>query len=255
MKLFHREFGQGKPLLIVHGLFGSSDNWVTIGRKLSTARRVFLVDLRNHGRSFHSEEFNLNALAHDILVFVNSVGLERIDIMGHSLGGKAAMSFSLENDRLLDKLIVVDIAPKLYPVHHRDLVQAMLELDVKSLSNRKQADWELGKSIASLAVRQFLLKNLAKDEDGSFFWRLNLAVISNELHQIGQNIDATASISNQTLFIRGSRSDYIEVPEDLKLIHALFPNYQIQELDAGHWLHAEKPVEFSEIVQSFLDQG
>ena len=255
MELFSREFGQGRPLIILHGLFGSSDNWMTIGRKLSASRKVFLVDQRNHGRSSHSAEFNLQVLAGDIKTFVDSNGLSQVDLIGHSLGGKAAMAFGLKHEYLLNNLIVVDIAPKSYPVHHMDLVDAMLKMNLDSISDRKHADQELAQTVDNPGVRQFLLKNLAKNEDGKFFWRLNLPVIQAQLGQMGEEVATDQSISNRTLFIRGLKSDYIEVPEDLKLIQTLFPNYQMEELDAGHWLHSEKPEEFLEIVNEFLSEA
>jgi esterase len=255
MELFSREFGQGKPLIILHGLFGSSDNWATIGRKLSEKRKVFLVDQRNHGRSFHSADFNHQALAEDIRTFIESKGLNQVDVLGHSLGGKAAMAFGLKHDHLLRNLIVVDIAPKSYPVHHKELVDAMLGLNLDSLVDRKQADEELAQSVKEPGLRQFLLKNLAKNEDGDFFWRLNLPVIGNRMETIGEEVKADRPISNDTLFIRGLRSNYVSMPEDLGLIRTLFANYQMKEVDAGHWLHSEKPVEFLEIVEDFLGQA
>ena len=255
MEFFHQEFGQGKPLIIIHGLFGSSDNWVSIGRKLAVDRRVLLLDQRNHGRSGHSQEFNLTVLGEDIKTFVDSNHLDRVDLIGHSLGGKAAMIFSLNYEHLMDKLIVVDIAPKSYPIHHQDLADAMLALELGSLIDRKQADQELAKSVGSLPVRQFLLKNLAKNADGRFFWRLNLPVIRDSLSEIGAEVNTNHSIENDTLFVRGLRSGYIKVPQDCEMIQSLYPNYEIKEVDAGHWLHAEKPADFVEMVENFLSRA
>ncbi len=251
MDLFYREHGNGQPLLILHGLFGSSDNWLTLGKVFSTRFHTFLIDQRNHGRSENTEEFSYQILADDLKNFILDHKLENPIIIGHSMGGKAAMLFALQNPTLLDKLIVVDIAPKEYPVHHDTILEGLKAIDLKTLESRSKADEILSAYIPEVDVRQFLLKNLFRNDEKEFEWRMNLQVLEREIVNIGGNIDG-APIDVPTLFIRGLKSKYIS-DEDYEAIRNLFPNVKIETIEkAGHWVQAERPKEFMDVVYRFL---
>lgn len=254
MKLHYREMGEGSPLLILHGLFGYSDNWQTLGRKFAEHHRVFLIDQRNHGRSPHSEEFNYDLMAQDLLELIEENKLEAPAIMGHSMGGKTAMTFALQHPDRLSKLIVVDIAPKDYPVRHDGILDALLAVDLSQVSSRDEADAQLARGVDHPTVRQFLLKNLYRQEDNSFGWRPNLPAIDQHIEEVGAAIRADHAFEKPTLFIDGGRSNYIR-PEDHDQIRQLFPNAIIETVpEAGHWVHAEAPEQVFELVRAFLDQ-
>jgi esterase len=252
MKLHYRELGEGSPLLILHGLFGYSDNWQTLGKKFSEHHQVFLIDQRNHGRSPHSEEFNYDLMAQDLLELIEENRLEAPAVMGHSMGGKTAMTFALQYPDRLSKLIVVDIAPKDYPIRHDGILDALLAVDLSQVSSRDEADAQLARGISHPAVRQFLLKNLYRKEDHSFGWRPNLPAIDRNLDQVGAAITAGAPFKKPTLFIDGGKSSYVR-PEDHEQIRQLFPNARIETIaEAGHWVHAEAPEKVYQLVREFL---
>jgi pimeloyl-ACP methyl ester carboxylesterase len=254
MKLHYREMGEGSPLLILHGLFGYSDNWQTLGKKFAQDHQVFLIDQRNHGRSPHSEEFNYGLMAQDLLELIEEHQLEAPAIMGHSMGGKTAMTFALQHPDRLSRLIVVDIAPKEYPIRHDGILDALLAVDLSQVSSRDEADAQLARGIDHPAVRQFLLKNLYRREDNSFAWRPNLPAIDRNLDYVSAAIEAARPFDKPTLFIDGGKSYYIR-PEDHDLIRQLFPNAQIETVpEAGHWVHAEAPQKVYELVRAFLNQ-
>jgi esterase len=253
MKLHYRELGEGTPLLILHGLFGYSDNWQTLGRKFSEHHRVFLIDQRNHGRSPHSEEFNYDLMAQDLLDLLEENGLEAPVLMGHSMGGKTAMTFALLHPDRLSKLIVVDIAPKEYPIRHDGILDALLSVDLSQVSSRDEADAQLARAIDHPGVRQFLLKNLYRKEDNSFGWRPNLPAIDRHIGEVGAAITAEKPFEKPTLFINGGKSNYIR-PEDHGEIEHLFPQAKIETIpEAGHWVHAEAPDKVYELVRAFLN--
>jgi esterase len=252
MKLYYRTEGKGKPLIILHGLFGSSDNWLTLGRELANHRKVYLVDQRNHGQSPHSDTFTYEAMAEDLAQFIEEQQIEMPIILGHSMGGKTAMKFAIEHPEKLEKLIVADIAPKAYPIHHDQILEGLMSLDLENLKSRKEADEQLARFVPQLGVRQFLLKNLARGPQG-FEWKVNLPVLNRDIENVVVPLDENASFNKPTLFIRGDQSDYIQ-DEDEALIAQIFQNYRLKTIPgAGHWLHAEKPQEFLELVNEFLD--
>lgn len=255
MKLHYRALGEGPPLLILHGLFGYSDNWQTLGKKLSEHHRVFLIDLRNHGRSPHSDAFDYPLMAADLLEFLTDHHIQNPALMGHSMGGKAAMTFALQHPGQLSKLVVVDIAPKQYPVRHDGILDALLAVELSEVNSRGEADAQLARSISQPTVRQFLLKNLYRREDNTFGWRPNLAAIDRNLEQVGEAITAGTPFSKPALFIDGGRSNYIR-PEDHDQIRQLFPKAVIKTVEeAGHWVHAEAPEKVYELVRDFLGGG
>lgn len=252
MKLFYREVGNGQPMLILHGLMGSADNWLTQARMLSEKYRVFTIDQRNHGQSPHSDDFDYKVLAEDIHNFIVEHNLEQPIVIGHSMGGKAAMNFAVKYPHLLDKLIVVDIAPKYYEVRHDHIVDGLKAIPIDILSSRQEADAILSQHIPEADVRQFLLKNLARTEHG-FKWKLNLPVIDKNLELIGEGMQYNGTFDKPTLFIRGERSSYIQ-PEDYDLIHSIFTQAEIITMSTGHWVQAEQPNEFVNHVLHFLSK-
>lgn len=254
MKLFYREYGQGQSLIILHGLMGSSDNWLPQAKMLGEHYHVWVVDQRNHGQSPHSDDFNYTVLSNDISNFIQEHNIANPVIIGHSMGGKAAMNFALAHPGKLDKLIVVDIAPKAYDVRHDHIVEGLKAVPIDSIQSRQQANDSLAQHISSEAVRQFLLKNLMRKPEGGFGWRINLPVIDKNLEVISGGLVFQGVFEKKTLFIRGAKSDYI-LDEDRESIKKFFPTSTIVTMDAGHWVQAEKPEEFVQVILSFLNAG
>jgi len=253
MKLFFRELGEGQALIILHGLFGSSDNWLTIGKILSESYKVYLVDQRNHGQSPHSDVFNYSSMAADLEEFISKQQIKNPIIIGHSMGGKTAMQYAVDNPNSWKKLVVVDIAPKAYPVHHDAILSGLEALILSTLSSRNEADKSLTQYIPEFGVRQFLLKNLSRDSEG-FKWKINLPVISENIEIIGEGISGSLKESKSVLFIRGEKSDYIK-DSDFTLIKECFPGAVIETIsEAGHWVHAEQPENFIETLSIFLSK-
>lgn len=250
MKLHYRELGEGKPFVILHGLFGYSDNWQTHGRKLAEYFRVIMVDLRNHGHSDWSDEFSYELMVSDIKELFDDLNLNDAILLGHSMGGKVAMSFAQNYPELLDKLIVVDMGIKAYPPHHQKILEAVCTLDLSKLSNRLEADEHLSKYIDSEAIRQFLMKNIYWKEKGKLAWRMNLSVLEKEMDNILSAIENKECLV-QTLFIRGALSNYI-LDEDILDIEKVFPDSDVVTIEnAGHWVHAEQLDLFMETVLGF----
>jgi esterase len=250
--LFHRIFGEGEPLFILHGLFGSSDNWVTLGKTFAKKYQVVLVDLRNHGRSSQSDLWNYPAMAEDIFQLAKKLGLPRINLLGHSMGGKVGMTIAGSYHDFLKKLIVADIAPKYYPIRHRKIMDGLLSINLQHLTSRKEADKQLAKYVHIPGIRQFLLKNLDRDAENGFKWKLNLEIINNHLENVGVATIPSDKISIPSLFIRGINSDYI-TDEDIMEIRKYYANSTVESIgNAGHWLHAEQPDAFVKTVMEFI---
>ena len=255
MKLFFRQAGEtGPALVILHGIFGSSDNWLTISKTIATkGYRVFAVDQRNHGQSPRGEEQDYQSMAADLREFLIDHQLENPVLIGHSMGGKVVMQYAMLYPNTFQKVVIVDIAPKFYPIHHAELIRGLKAIDLLGIKSRTEADAVLQRYEPSLSVRQFLLKNLYRNEQGVFDWRLNLPVIERELHGIGEELTNPHVITEPTLFMRGSESPYI-LDEDIPTIKRIFPNAQIETIQgAGHWVQAEKPAEFVEALIKFVD--
>jgi pimeloyl-ACP methyl ester carboxylesterase len=251
MKLFYREYGSGQPLIILHGLMGSSDNWLPQAKRLGEQFHVYTVDQRNHGQSPHTDTFNYRVLQEDIVGFIDQHNLNKPILLGHSMGGKAAMNVALAYPDKLDKLIVVDIAPKAYNVRHDYIVEGLKAVPIDSVQSRNEADEALARHVPDSTVRQFLLKNLMRKPGGGFAWRINLNAIDKNLEVIGGGLIQDGQFVKPTLFIRGSRSDYI-LDEDRTIIKKYFPNATLLTMDTGHWVQAEKPAEFVKVVLNFL---
>jgi pimeloyl-ACP methyl ester carboxylesterase len=252
MRLHYERYGDGSPLIILHGLFGSLENWRTLGKTFAQTFRVFALDQRNHGRSPHSEVFNYPAMVEDLHEFLHEQGLSSTSLLGHSMGGKVAMLFAVTYPHLIDKLIVVDITPKVYPRGHDDIFAALFSLDLHSLHTRQEADAVLALSIPDLALRQFLLKNLERDVSGVFRWRIALETIHQNYEELLKGIVTSRPFPKPTLFIKGENSDYIR-NQDISPLFSVFPHAQVVTIPGtGHWVHAEAPQEFAKVVTNFL---
>jgi esterase len=255
MKLFYRKAGEiGTPLIILHGIFGSSDNWLTIGKVLAENHQVYMLDQRNHGQSPRSNELNYEVMAEDLKEFIVDNNLENAILIGHSMGGKTVMQFAMNYPDLFSKMIVVDIAPKFYPVHHSMILQGLASIDLKTLKSRTEANELMKRFEESEGVRQFLLKNLWRnpEKNNEFDWRINVPVIAKNIDIVGHELSNERTIEKLVLFIKGSESHYIK-PEDERKIWELFPNYELVTIEgAGHWVQADKPKEFVEVVLNFI---
>ena len=255
MELYYKKLGEdtyGEPLIIVHGLFGSLDNWYTLGKKFAEKYTVFLVDQRNHGHSPHSREHNYEAMADDLLELIRNENLISVNLLGHSMGGKTVMKFAELYEEMVGKLIVADIGPKAYDSHHDVIIEALLELNAERLTSRKQAEEILSKKISDAAIRQFLLKNLYWKEPGELVLRMNVEVLADQMDNILEALPARPVLC-ETLFIRGGASGYVQ-EKDYELIRKLFPRSIVKTIEgAGHWLHAEAPEEFYRLVDDFLE--
>jgi len=264
VKLFYRESGKGNPLIILHGLYGASDNWVSIVKELEKYFRVINVDQRNHGQSPHNEEHSYALMANDLLELFDELKLEKANIIGHSMGGKVAMRFAYEHPERISSLVVVDIAPWSHlegneqsaqiVSEHKKIIEGLKSIPLNSLKSRNEADELLAQWVKGEMVRQFLLKNLKREQDGSFSWKLNLSAISENITSMMEGIASSDKKSEvRTLFIKGGLSNYIPTEREEGL-SKYFTNSSLAKIEeAGHWVHAEKPKEFINAILAFLD--
>jgi pimeloyl-ACP methyl ester carboxylesterase len=252
MQLNFQRQGAGFPLVILHGLFGSSDNWQLFARQWGETYDVLTVDLRNHGRSPHSDEINYEVMTGDLVELLDSQGLSRVHLLGHSLGGKAAMHFALHHPERMGKLIVADMAPRKYPPTQRPIFDALLALELGRFKERGEISEALRSTIPDAAVRQFLVKNVTRDAAGMFQWKMNLPALFRNYDGLNEPLGTERTFDGPALFIRGGKSEYI-TDADGDLITRLFPEAKIVTIaEAGHWVHAEAPGKFSEIARDFL---
>jgi esterase len=252
MQLHFKESGQGGAVILLHGLLGSSDNWHPVARRLAENFHVFALDQRNHGQSPHNDEMDYSLMAADVDEFMAARKIQTAFVIGHSLGGKTAMQFALQFPHRVEKLVVADMAPRAYAPAHDKIFAALLALDLKSFQTRTQIEDALAPEISSLNLRRFLLKNLGRDADGKFFWKINLRGLSENYPKLGDAIFAATPFAKPALFIRGGKSNYLK-PEDEPLIRELFPRSEIQNIaDAGHWVHADAPDDFLRLARDFL---
>lgn len=243
MKLFFRKYGEGKPIVILHGLFGLSDNWQSFAKQLEQNNfSVYAVDLRNHGSSPHHKEFNYNVLAADVFELLEAEQIENPILMGHSLGGKTAMRFALNYPEKISSLIVVDIAPRYYPPHHQQILEGLFAVDVSLIKSRGEAEKILSEKIPETGTRQFLLKNLYWKNKEQLDWKFSLPFIAEGIENVGEEIASEKTFEKPTLFIAGEKSKYIHA-SDASDITKLFPQSEvIIAPDAGHWVHADNPL-------------
>lgn len=250
--LNYRKSGQGPPLVILHGVFGSGENWLTVSKQFMPHFEVYLIDQRNHGRSPHSDSFSYDLLVRDLLDFSDAEGWNTFYLIGHSMGGKVAMKFAARYPHRLSRLVVVDIAPRYYAPHHQEVLAALRAVDLPHTKSRQEAELAMIPFLPEADTRQFLLKNLYRTEEGHFAWRINLDVLEREIPNIGEALQAGAPIEVPTLFVRGERSTYIS-DQDEKDIHVLFSQAKVEMVaNAGHWVQAEQPQVFAELVLRFL---
>lgn len=252
MQLHFKESGQGRAVVLLHGLFGSSDNWHFIAQRLAENFNVFALDHRNHGLSPHSAEMNYPLMAGDVEKFFVTRGLAGAAVVGHSMGGKTAMQFALQFPHRVDKLVVADMAPREYAPAHDKIFAALLALNLPRFQTRQQIEDALATEIPSLVLRRFLLKNLGRNPAGEFFWKIGLRDLAASYPQLRQPISHPGPFARPALFIRGGKSNYLNA-EDEPRIRELFPQAQIQTiLEAGHWVHADEPDEFLRLLLDFL---
>jgi len=252
MQLHFTETGQGRAVVLLHGLFGSSDNWYTVAQQLAESFQVFALDQRNHGQSPHSEEMNYPMMAADVDRFFTARGLERAVVIGHSMGGKTAMQLALHYPQRVEKLVVADMAPRAYTASHDKIFDALLALDLPRFQTRPQIETALEPDIPNPVLRRFLLKNLGRDQAGAFFWKINLRDLALNYWRLREPVAGDAPYAGPTLFIRGGNSKYVQ-PEDEPLIHEWFPAARVETIEAaGHWVHADRPEEFLRVVLGFL---
>ncbi len=260
MKLFYRKFGEGQPIIILHGLFGQSDNWNSLAKQFAeNGFEVYAVDQRNHGLSPHSDVWNYKVMSEDVFELITDLNLKNVILLGHSMGGKTAMQFAVNHAECLDKLVVADIAPKYYPMHHQGVLEALQAVDFNVVKTRREVEDVLSKYISDFGTKQFLLKNIFWLDETEMAWRFNLKVIIQQIENVGQDVEHIGDATPldivcdvQTLFVRGENSNYI-LEEDIDLIHEIFPRSALETIQgAGHWLHAEKPKAFFECVMKFI---
>ncbi len=256
MKLFYRSFGEGKPFIILHGLFGLSDNWVTFGKRIAgLGYRVFIPDQRNHGKSPHSEVFNYLAMTDDLYEFIDEHEIENPIILGHSMGGKVSIRFALENSELVQKAIIVDISLRQYPkrTSHEKIIDAMRRINFGMVSSRKEVDMLLTERLPDFSLRQFIMKNLYWETKEKLAWKINFEAICRNLDDLFDGVDTIDKFEKPALFIRGGISDYI-LDEDIPVIDYNFPNNKLITIEnTSHWVHAEAPEEFFKIVKDFIN--
>lgn len=254
MKLFFRQFGLGKPVIILHGLFGMSDNWVSIGKQLSEHFAVYIPDMRNHGQSPHDDAFSFSAMADDVLELIDDNYLGNVTLIGHSMGGKVAMQLALNHGDKVDRLMVIDISPGKYPVRHsqQQVVEAMQRVSFTGITSRKEIEDQFVHSISDFRTRQLIMKNLFRTGNNTFAWRLNLEAIHHNMDKLFDSVESDSTFGKPVLFIRGGQSDYIN-NNDREKIRKLFPAATLETIPhAGHWVHADAPVELLRIMNDFM---
>lgn len=253
MVLHSNIIGEGKPFVILHGFLGMSDNWKTLGNQFAEHFQVHLVDQRNHGRSFHDDAFYYEALAEDLKNYFDTHQIKDAILLGHSMGGKTAMLFATLYPELVSKLIIADISPRFYPIHHDAILDGLNSLDFDTLKSRGQADKQLANYVTDAGTRMFLLKNLYWIEKGKLALRINLDVLTENVSEVGEALPLHAKFDGDTLFLRGDKSEYIG-NQDETLIKNHFSEAKIITIaNAGHWLHAENPKDFYQAVTNFVN--
>ncbi len=257
MILNYKRIGVGEQLIILHGLFGMLDNWQTIARKLSQQYEVFTIDLRNHGKSPHADEHNYAVMARDIYDLLEEQNIFKTHILGHSMGGKVAMQFAVFFQGFVDKLIIADIFPKSYAnmrLEHEMIFEAIDIVNACKFKDRKEGEAKLKEVIQDERIFQFVLKNLKAPKQGCPEWKFNSMVLKREYFNMLENIHITQAVKSPTLFIKAENSNYI-LEEDFKHVDSLFPNAQLITMPGTtHWLHADKPEEFTEVVANYLSE-
>jgi pimeloyl-ACP methyl ester carboxylesterase len=254
MNLHFETAGEGPPLVVLHGFLGSADNWRSMSRSLGAHYKVLAVDLRNHGGSPHSDDFDYDVMVGDLEEFIQRQKLTGIRLLGHSMGGRVAMQFAIDNAQAVDKLVIVDMAPKPYGSSQRNLLQALRGLDLTRYHSYGEVDGALAAQVSDAALRQFLVKNLVR-ENGRLRWKIHLEALYRNYHKLGRGLEPERPFDKPTLFIRGGQSNYIG-DADMPLIQRIFPRAELVSLaGAGHWVHVDRPAEFFAAVVNFLNRA
>lgn len=252
MKLYSNNYGSGPTLIIIHGLFGLSDNWASLAKRWAETFSVYCLDVRNHGQSPRSEDWNYDVMAEDILEFLNDRMIEKAFFIGHSMGGKIVMRFAEQHAERIEKMVIADIAPKYYEPHHHAVLEALNAVPLNTIKSRKEAEDILTKHIPDFGTKQFLLKNLYWKTPEQLDWKFNLEVISKNIERVGEACFEYGYCNVPTLFVRGEKSNYI-TKQDEEFISDHFLNSQVLSIpNAGHWVHAEAPDAFFNTVNGFL---
>lgn len=252
MKLHFKKQGSGFPVIILHGLLGSLDNWQTVAKYLQEQFTVYLVDQRNHGKSPHSEKMDFDLMVQDLETLMDEEGITKAHLIGHSMGGKTAMNFALQHPQRVEQLVVVDIGPRQYEPGHDMIFRALFAMDPSAITSRGDAEEQLEYYIHNQGIRLFLLKNLQREKDGSFSWKMNLEGIYSNYDNILEAVESDEPFDHPVLFIRGGKSDYIQ-DQDMDGIKQLFPNARLHTIEeSGHWVHAEARKPFIQAVKEFL---
>jgi esterase len=259
MQLHFRQYSeQGEPLIVLHGLFGSSSNWGAHCKKFAEKYTVYGVDLRNHGESPHADEIDYQLMAADVKMLLGKLGIKQCYMVGHSMGGKVAMQLALTDPALISKLIVVDIAPVAYTNKadgHRKIMQGMEALDLSAIRNRADAEAQLQAFVEDEATRKFILTNLVRDPETGFKWRLNLSAIHNNYDKLREKLQGETPYEKPVLFVKGALSNYIHRKHEDEILR-LFPAAKVKiVMEAGHWVHSERPQVFQKIALDFLGEG
>lgn len=256
MKLWYNKIGEGRAVIILHGLYGMSDNWVSIAKRIGANFCVYIPDLRNHGRSEHSDIFNYYAMTDDLAEFIQEHNIQNPILIGHSMGGKVAMHFAMEYPELVSKMVIIDISLRGYPKRemHENIIKAMKSIDFSKVNSRITVELMLMPLIDSPGIRLFIMKNLKRTDKTNFCWKLNLNVIEKNMESVFQGLYSNLIFDKPTLFIKGGRSNYIS-EEDIPLIKATFTNSEIQTIpNATHWVHSDTPDELCQMLKIFLEQ-
>jgi pimeloyl-ACP methyl ester carboxylesterase len=252
MRLHYEVQGDGHPLVILHGFLGSSENWRAMRKLFATTYKVFSVDQRNHGSSPHSSTMNYGVMTEDLRGFLSEQGLSKAFLLGHSMGGKVAMQFASQSPQAIEKLVIVDVAPKAYPPAHRLLLQAMQNLELRGLKTYGEAEAALGATISDALLRKFVVKNLTRDRNGEFQWRIGLDSLAANYDQLLKAPAMLNSFEKPTCFIRGGLSRFID-DQDFAAIRKHFALAEFHTVpNAGHWVHIDAPEEFYRIVDEYL---
>ncbi len=251
MELFYRKIGEGQPLIILHGVFGSGDNLYTISKSLAeNGYEIYLTDARNHGQSPRSEEFDYEVMAADLNELIEKENLNQPIIMGHSMGGKTVMQYSQLYDNF-KKLIIVDIAPRYYPTHHNHIINGLNAIDLTTIKSRKDAEEIFSQYVKDFGEQQFILKNLYRTSDG-FDWRINVPVIAKNIYQVGAEISLDKKIDKPVLFIKGGDSAYINQDDEISIKNCFINAAIVSIPGANHWVHATQPEEFLNKLLAFM---
>lgn len=251
-KINYKKFGRGDAVIIMHGLLGMLDNWQTFAKSLAEEYEVFTIDLRNHGKSFHTSEMDYPLMAGDLLKFMDKHQIDRPSVLGHSMGGKVAMQFALEHPDRVERLMVADISPQKYSGGHEEIFEALMSVDPEKAGNRSEIEEFLISRLKNRAIVLFLMKNLSRSKKGGFMWKPNLPAILDNYQNILSEIKSDERFPNKTLFLKGGKSEYI-TDESQKIIDHMFPQNSLKVIPkAGHWIHAEAPKETLRLVREFL---